>query len=66
MKGWHANITSLKKVNEDYTVLDEDSQDASLIRALRSRGVDVISASESGMNGRSTNKLQWSSTPLDL
>jgi hypothetical protein len=31
---------------------DEDSQDSSLIRALRSGGVDVISASESGMNGR--------------
>jgi hypothetical protein len=31
---------------------DEDSQDYSLIRALRSRGVDVIAASEAGMNGR--------------
>ena len=32
--------------------VDEDSQDSSLIRALRSRGVDVIAASEAGMNGR--------------
>lgn len=41
---------------------DEDSQDSSLIRALRSRGVDVITASESGMNGRlDAEQLQWSS-----
>lgn len=31
---------------------DEDSQDSSLIRTLRSRGVEVIAASEGGMNGR--------------
>lgn len=33
--------------------VDEDSQDSTLMRALRSRGVDVIAASEAGMNGRS-------------
>jgi hypothetical protein len=32
--------------------VDEDSQDTSLMRALRSRGVDVIAAAEAGMNGR--------------
>jgi len=43
--------------------LDEDSQDTTLIRALRSRGVDVIAASEAGMNGRSDDEqLQWSTT----
>lgn len=43
--------------------LDEDSQDSVLIRALRSRGVDVIAASEAGMNGRSDDEqLQWSTT----
>jgi Domain of unknown function (DUF5615) len=42
---------------------DEDSQDSTLIRALRSRGVDVIAASEAGMNGRSDGEqLRWSST----
>jgi hypothetical protein len=42
---------------------DEDSQDSVLIRALRSRGVDVIAASEAGMNGRSDKEqLQWSTT----
>jgi hypothetical protein len=43
--------------------LDEDSQDSVLIRALRSRGVDIIAASEAGMNGRSDDEqLQWSTT----
>jgi post-segregation antitoxin (ccd killing protein) len=43
--------------------VDEDSQDSSLIRALRSRGVDVIAASEAGMNGRlDDEQLQWSTT----
>lgn len=43
--------------------LDEDSQDSVLIRALRSRGVDVIVASEAGMNGRSDDEqLRWSTT----
>lgn len=42
---------------------DEDSQDSTLIRALRSRGVDVIAASEVGMNGRSDDEqLQWPTT----
>ncbi len=40
--------------------VDEDSQDSTLMRALRSRGVDVIAASEAGMNGRSDSKqTQW-------
>jgi hypothetical protein len=43
--------------------LDEDSQDSVLIRALRSRAVDVIAASEAGMNGRSDEEQpQWSTT----
>ena len=42
---------------------DEDSQDTTLIRALRSRGVDVIAAAEAGMNGRTDEEqLQWSTT----
>jgi predicted nuclease of predicted toxin-antitoxin system len=42
---------------------DEDSQDSTLIRALRSRGVDVIAASEAGMNGQPDDEqLQWSTT----
>lgn len=42
---------------------DEDSQDTTLIRALRSRGVDVITAAEAGMNGRTDEEqLQWSTT----
>ncbi|MGH9799433.1 MAG: DUF5615 family PIN-like protein [Blastocatellia bacterium] len=32
--------------------LDEDSQDSDLVRALRLRGVDVLTSSDSGMNGR--------------
>ena len=41
--------------------IDEDSQDSSLIRALRSRGVDLVAASEAGMNGSSDEEqLQWS------
>ena len=43
--------------------VDEDSQDSSLVRALRSRGVDVIAASEAGINGRlDDEQLQWSTT----
>lgn len=43
--------------------VDEDSQDSTLMRALRSRGVDVIAASEAGMKGRSDDEqLQWSTT----
>jgi hypothetical protein len=43
--------------------VDEDSQDSTLMRALRSRGVDVIAASEAAMNGRSDDEqLQWSTT----
>lgn len=43
--------------------VDEDSQDSTLIRALRSRGVDVIAASEVGMNGRSDDEQpKWSTT----
>lgn len=39
---------------------DEDSQDSALIRALRSRGVDVSSAAEAGMNGRTDHvQLEW-------
>ena len=42
---------------------DEDSQDSTLIRALRSRGVDVVAASEAGMKRRSdAEQLQWSTT----
>ena len=42
---------------------DEDSQESSLIRALRSRGVDVISATEVGMNGRlDDEQLRWASS----
>jgi len=33
--------------------LDEDSMDQSLVAALRARGVDVITATEAGMLGRS-------------
>src|SRR5437764_904912 len=62
MRGWHANITSLKRSMKIALYFDEDSQDSSLIRALRLRGVDVISASESRMNGRlDAKQLQWSS-----
>lgn len=32
--------------------LDEDSQDSDLVRALRLRGVDVLTSAESEMNGR--------------
>lgn len=31
--------------------IDEDSQDHDLVRAFRSRGVDVLTSSEAGMNG---------------
>jgi post-segregation antitoxin (ccd killing protein) len=33
--------------------LDEDSMDRDLITALRARGVDVITAADTGMLGRS-------------
>lgn len=43
--------------------VDEDSQDSTLMRALRSRGVDVIAASEAGMNGRpDEEQLRWASS----
>lgn len=44
---------------------DEDSQDSTLIRALRSRGVDVLAASEAGMNaiGRRTTSMVVYSQP---
>ena len=32
--------------------LDEDSQDSDLVQALRLREVDVLTATEAGMNGR--------------
>jgi len=41
--------------------LDEDSQDTALVRALRSRGVDVLTAAEAGMSHRlDEEQLEWS------
>lgn len=32
--------------------LDEDSQDGDLVKAMRLHGIDVLTSSEAGMNGR--------------
>lgn len=43
--------------------LDEDSSDLDLLAALRMRGVEVVSAIESGMNGQSdTEQLNWATS----
>jgi hypothetical protein len=42
--------------------LDEDSSDLDLLKALRMRGIDVVSAMESGMGGQSDmSQLDWAS-----
>src|SRR5437016_5494200 len=42
--------------------LDEDSQSSSLVEALRTRGVDVITAREAGMLKRTdVEQLEWAS-----
>ncbi|MBE0542937.1 MAG: DUF5615 family PIN-like protein [Verrucomicrobia bacterium] len=43
--------------------LDEDSSDLDLLRALRMRGVEVVSAIESGMDGQpDTEQLNWAAS----
>ena len=40
--------------------LDEDSQDTALVRALRSRGIEVMTATEAGMLHRDDEEqLAW-------
>ena len=46
--------------------LEEDSMSHALVRALRARGVDVVTALEKGMIERDDEREKWLLTPFFL